>query len=190
MFVGGTFYYANESRENSGATVYHSLITNTSKALTAFSDFPFPAESPNFLTHSMYLAYLKRYTEHFKLRKHIKFNSRIMSVLKARDYDESGNWQLEVKCENIVTSHVFNAVVICTGRFKKRVIPEVKGMASFKGDVIHSGDYKDGATFANKTVLVVGKRNRENVHHIAVTLRYNILVFSTLVKIDISDNSM
>lgn len=54
-------------------SVYPSLISNTSKEMSAFSDFPFPEHFPVFLPNALFLDYLRRYAERFGLRERIKF---------------------------------------------------------------------------------------------------------------------
>lgn len=54
-------------------SLYPSVISNTSKEMSAFSDFPFPEHFPVFLPNALFLDYLRRYAEHFNLREHIRF---------------------------------------------------------------------------------------------------------------------
>ena len=44
--VGGTWYYTEHVRPNQGAGSYEKLITNTSKEMSCFSDFPMPEDYP------------------------------------------------------------------------------------------------------------------------------------------------
>ena len=57
--------------------MYDSLITNTSKSMMCFSDFPCPPDYPPYLPHQLYEQYLHSYAEHFKLHQHIKFNTKV-----------------------------------------------------------------------------------------------------------------
>lgn len=54
-------------------SLYPSVISNSSKEMSAFSDFPFPEHFPVFLPNALFLDYLRRYAERFSLREHIKF---------------------------------------------------------------------------------------------------------------------
>lgn len=62
-----------ESLEPGRASIYRSLVTNTSKEMMCFSDFPMPADYPNYLHHSQLLGYLQLYVQHFDLLRHIRF---------------------------------------------------------------------------------------------------------------------
>lgn len=55
------------------ASIYRSLVANTSKEMMCFSDFPMPADYPNYLHHSQLLGYLRLYAQHFDLLRHIRF---------------------------------------------------------------------------------------------------------------------
>ena len=57
--------------------MYDSLITNTSKSMMCFSDFPCPPDYPPYLPHQLYEQYLHSYAEHFKLHQHIRFNTKV-----------------------------------------------------------------------------------------------------------------
>lgn len=53
--------------------MYRSVITNTSKEMSCFSDFPYPEHFPNFLPHGLLLEYFQMYAQHFQLLRHIRF---------------------------------------------------------------------------------------------------------------------
>lgn len=55
-----------------------------------------------------------------------------------------------------VDEEVFDAVMVCSGLHNKSYIPSFPGMDEFKGDIVHSCDFKNGGKFAGKTVVVVG----------------------------------
>lgn len=54
-------------------SVYRSVITNTSKEMSCFSDFPCPENFPSFLPHGLLLEYFRMYAQHFDLLRHIRF---------------------------------------------------------------------------------------------------------------------
>lgn len=56
--------------------MYRSVITNTSKEMSCFSDFPFPEDFPNYLHHTLLLEYFRMYAQHFDLLRHIRFKVR------------------------------------------------------------------------------------------------------------------
>lgn len=64
---------AQEVSEPNRANIYRSLTINISKEMMAFSDFPIPADYPNYMHHSKILDYFRMYANHFKLIQHIHF---------------------------------------------------------------------------------------------------------------------
>ena len=51
------------------ATVMKSTVVNTSKEMMAYSDYPPPAEYPNFMHNTLVNKYLHDYATHFGLDK-------------------------------------------------------------------------------------------------------------------------
>ena len=49
--------------------------------------------------------------------------------------------------------------MVCTGEHTKRWIPSIPGMEDFQGQVIHTNSFKDAASYADKTVVVIGLGN-------------------------------
>ena len=44
--------------------------------MMCYSDFPIPAEYPNYMHNSLIMEYFRKYAEHFQLTKHIRFKVR------------------------------------------------------------------------------------------------------------------
>lgn len=63
---GGLWRYHDKDADGL-PSVMKSTISNTSKEMSAFSDFPPPPEFPTFMHHSAVLKYLEMYAEHFDL---------------------------------------------------------------------------------------------------------------------------
>ncbi|KAM6080034.1 flavin-containing monooxygenase 1-like [Theristicus caerulescens] len=72
--IGGLWRYT-EHVEAGRPSLYPSVISNTSKEMSAFSDFPYPEDFPVFLPNAQLLDYLRRYTECFGLQEYIKFGA-------------------------------------------------------------------------------------------------------------------
>jgi dimethylaniline monooxygenase (N-oxide forming) len=141
--VGGLWVY----REDGFGPAYRSLRTNTSRQITAYSDFPFSPGVPDFPTRVEVERYLQRYAETFDLVPLIRFGCRVDAVC-ARERGWSvtaGSWTGD-----------FDAVVICSGIFRKPAFPALPGRASFAGGMLHSLDYRRPEPFAGRDVLVVG----------------------------------
>ncbi len=85
--IGGNWVYT--------ATPGHSSINEathiiSSKTLSQFSDFPMPADYPDYPSHQQVLAYFQAYTQHFHLDQYIRFNT---TVLHAETIEKE-RWRL------------------------------------------------------------------------------------------------
>lgn len=77
-------FHLQESTEPDQASIYRSLVTNTSKEIMCFSDFPMPAEFPNYLHNSELLQYFRLYADHFHLHRHIRLQVSFTNIYAAR----------------------------------------------------------------------------------------------------------
>jgi hypothetical protein len=69
--LGGLWRYTEGGTNVHGqelSCVMKSTVINTSKEMTAFSDFPPPAEYANFMHNSKLYDYFKQYAEYFELK--------------------------------------------------------------------------------------------------------------------------
>lgn len=147
----GGLWTGHDGGEKDGPA-YRSLITNTSKQMMAFSDFPFKKEVADFPSREVVSDYLKNYTQQFKLAQYIQFNT---SVIRA-DKEPDGRFVVEVESDGNKETHTFNWLIIANGRHEKVSLPEIDGLDTFPGTVLHSRDYFSPESFEDKKVLVVG----------------------------------
>lgn len=66
-------YLMQENPEEGRASIYKSVIINTSKEMMCFSDYPIPDHYPNFMHNSQVLKYFRMYAKEFDLLKYIRF---------------------------------------------------------------------------------------------------------------------
>nr|XP_019935950.1 PREDICTED: dimethylaniline monooxygenase [N-oxide-forming] 5-like isoform X2 [Paralichthys olivaceus] len=142
--IGGMWRF-KESPEPERASLYRSLVVNTSKEMMCFSDFPMPDDYPNYMLHSQLLQYLRLYAEHFYLLRYINFQWDVVTI--NRDGEEE--W------------HVFDAVLVCSGPYGHPSLPlsSFPGYETFTGRCFHSWEYKDAEALRGKRVVVVGMGN-------------------------------
>ncbi|NXK64638.1 FMO4 monooxygenase, partial [Sylvietta virens] len=187
--IGGVWRYT-DCTDNRRVSVYRSVITNTSKEMSCFSDFPFPEDFPSYLPHSLVLEYFRMYARHFDLLRHVRFQTTVLSVRKRPDFTSSGQWEVVTEAEGVRECHVFDAVMVCTGHYREPYLPlaSFPGIGSrFKGQHLHSQEYRDVQAFRGKRVLVVGIGNTGGdlsveLSHVAakvfLSTRSNTWVFS------------
>ncbi|PIO58612.1 hypothetical protein TELCIR_19949 [Teladorsagia circumcincta] len=74
-------------------------VINTSKEMTAYSDYPPDPKSANFMHNTEMHKYLISYADHFDLKKYIKFNHKVLNIERAESYDKSGQWNVTYEDE-------------------------------------------------------------------------------------------
>uniref|UniRef100_A0A8C7FT75 Flavin-containing monooxygenase n=1 Tax=Oncorhynchus kisutch TaxID=8019 RepID=A0A8C7FT75_ONCKI len=159
--IGGLWRF-KENPEADRASIYHSVIINTSKEMMCFSDFPIPAHFPNYMHNSLIMDYFRMYAEHFQLTKHIRFQIRVLQVKPRPDFSRSGQWDVETENKKgEKEKHIFDAVMICIGHHCHPNLPlhDFPGIDKFKGQYFHSRDYKTAEEWRGKRVVVIGIGN-------------------------------
>ncbi|XP_034681788.1 probable flavin-containing monooxygenase 1 [Vitis riparia] len=173
-----------ESRSSIGGVWRKTLETTklqTPKPFYQFSDFPWPSSvEEEFPNQFQLFDYLQSYACHFDLLRHIKFNSKVVSIEYEGASDEEmqawelwggngeafsskGKWNLTVTDTQILSTevHQVDFVILCIGRFTDVPnIPEFppgKGPEAFHGKVIHSMEYS-AMDFASAAEFIKGKR--------------------------------
>jgi dimethylaniline monooxygenase (N-oxide forming) len=118
--------------------VWPGMHTNTSRAMTAFSDFPAPAEHPLHPAAEQIRAYLETYARRFGVIDHIRFGTPVGDVRPG--------WTVD--------GERFDAVVVGSGRFRKPRLPRI--VDAFRGEVIHAFSYPGAEPFRDRVTLVYG----------------------------------
>ncbi|XP_064615988.1 flavin-containing monooxygenase 5-like [Liolophura sinensis] len=158
--IGGLWNYTEEARKGQ-ACVMKSTVINTSKEMMAYSDFPIPKEYSIFMHNTYVKKYFQLYAENFDLLKHIRFNSEVMYVKQASDFAQTGRWEMEVQdvVNQTKTTEYFDGLLICTGHHADMHLPTFQGQEKFKGQILHSHDYKDMKGYENKRIVIIGIGN-------------------------------
>lgn len=133
---------------------YDGTRLTSSAAVTAFSDFPPARDEHRHWTKDEYLDYLERYVDHFSLRGRLRLERR---VERARFDEARGGWFVDVRAAGgaVEVAGPFDTLVVCSGLNQTPNLPKADPTA-FRGEVLHSKDYRNAAPFAGKRVVVVG----------------------------------
>ncbi|KAF2832390.1 FAD/NAD(P)-binding domain-containing protein [Ophiobolus disseminans] len=79
-------------------------------------------------------------------------------VLHARWQERQKTWSIEI--QNLVTGEIFietaDFFVSSQGRISQPKYPDIEGLNTFKGDVIHTANWKSGFHYKGKSLAVVG----------------------------------
>nr|CAA87633.1 flavin-containing monooxygenase 5 (FMO5) [Homo sapiens] len=158
--IGGLWRF-QENPEEGRASIYKSVIINTSKEMMCFSDYPIPDHYPNFMHNAQVLEYFRMYAKEFDLLKYIRFKTTVCSVKKQPDFATSGQWEVVTESEGKKEMNVFDGVMVCTGHHTNAHLPleSFPGIEKFKGQYFHSRDYKNPEGFTGKRVIIIGIGN-------------------------------
>ncbi|XP_006861750.1 PREDICTED: dimethylaniline monooxygenase [N-oxide-forming] 5 [Chrysochloris asiatica] len=158
--IGGLWRF-QESPEEGRASIYKSVVINTSKEMMCFSDYPIPDHYPNFMHNSQVLEYFRMYAKEFDLVKYIRFKTSVCSVKKRPDFPTSGQWDVVTESAGKKEVNVFDGIMVCTGHHTNAHLPleNFPGIEKFKGQYFHSRDYKNPLAFTGKRVIVIGIGN-------------------------------
>lgn len=150
--VGGNWVFDND---NGQSRIYRSLRINTSKARMAFSDFPMPAEYPDYASHEQVARYFQAYAETFGLEPSIRFRCAVLRVEPARE----GGYRVNTEDG---ASRLFRAVIVANGHHWDPAYPEPALPGTFDGLSLHSHDYvspDEPHVLRDRRVIVVGIGN-------------------------------
>lgn len=128
---------------------YERLHLHTVKELSSLPHMPFPDHFPRFVPRHMLAGYFEDYARHFNIRPH--FGESAVSVVK-----QGNKWLTTTSKGNVWES---NCVVVATGVNRTPEEPHFNGQESFKGEWIHSRNYRNAAPYKGKQVLVIGMGN-------------------------------
>lgn len=150
--VGGLWAFKNS---NSMSSAYRSLHINTSRRRMAYHDFPMPDDYPDFPSHFQIAEYFDSYVNHFGLREHIVFSTKVERCERRA----GGGWN--VALSNGAT-HSYDAIVVANGHHWDPSWPNPDFPGEFTGTKIHSHHYvdpTDPVDMRGKTVVVIGFGN-------------------------------
>jgi dimethylaniline monooxygenase (N-oxide forming) len=118
--------------------VWPGMHTNTSRELTAFSDFPPPPEYPLHPTAEQIRDYLEAYASAFGIVDRIRLGTRVAAA----------------RPDGTVDGERFDALIVASGRFRAPRMPSE--LSGFGGELLHTYDYPGAEPFAGRVVLVYG----------------------------------
>ncbi len=147
--VGGNWVFGNK---NGMSSAYRSLHINTSRQRMEYSDFPMPADYPDFPHHTQVAAYFDAYVDHFGLRNKITFET---GVTRAAP-DADGVWSVALDSGE---TRRYDMLVVANGHHWDPRWPEPAFPGRFDGEQMHAHHYVDNEPFRDRRVLVVGIGN-------------------------------
>jgi len=145
--IGGNWVFTASESHSSVCETTHII---SSKWLSHYSDFPMPADYPDYPSHQQVLAYFQAYARKFDLGKYIRFNAEILKAEKI----EGERWRLHL---NDGPTEEFDCLLVANGHHSAPRHPSWKD--DFTGQYLHSHAFKNNKGFEGKRILVVGAGN-------------------------------
>ncbi|OIW13349.1 hypothetical protein TanjilG_02869 [Lupinus angustifolius] len=135
---------------------YDRLHLHLNKKFCELPYKPFPPSYPPYVPKKQFLQYLDDYVSHFRI------NPLYRRTVEVAEFDEGAQkWRVEARNGDSgeVEEYFGKFLVVATGETSDPFVPEVEGLSSFPGKVIHSTGFKSGKEFEDEHVLVVGSGN-------------------------------
>ncbi len=131
---------------------YHSLALHNQVALNHMAHLPFPSSWPKYLPKDMLANWLEFYAN--AMECNVWTSSELVS---ARYDDESGVWHAVVrKADSSTRLMKPRHLVLANGIVGAPKMPNMPGLEKFKGDLVHTHGYKNGAAWQGKNAIVIG----------------------------------
>lgn len=142
--------------DNPLSTMYESAHLISSKATTAYDEFPMRDEVADYPSHWDMRTYFNDYADTFDLRRHYRFGNSVVRAEPSGDTAETWTVTAEDSGGKRQTE-TFAGLIIANGILSEPSIPEFEG--DFDGEVMHTSLYKRPDIFRDKRVLIIGAGN-------------------------------
>ena len=155
---------------------YHSLTLHNEIWGNSLPYMPFPDTWPTFVPKDKLAGWLESYAEAMEL------NVWTSAELVHADYQEDdGLWHAQVRGRDGLRELRVPHLVLATGGASGVPhIPELAGLDGFKGEVVHSSQFRSGEEYRNKHAVVVGTGT--SGHDVAQELHANGAAAVTIVQ--------
>lgn len=137
---------------------YPGLTTQNVRSTYALSDFPYPADYPEWPSGEQVQRYMEAYARHFDLLPSIVLGT---EVVAARPVGQG--WEVDVRPAGApqapVQTRRFDWLLVCNGIFSQPAVPRYEGAEDFRaagGVICHTSEFNDLQTARGKHVLVIG----------------------------------
>ena len=135
---------------------WDTLRTNLTKYTCSFSDKPWDSNLPVHPTREQVYSYLTSYATPFLADVHLRLNTEVKTVDLTEDQKWHVVWRGSAGDAGSACSQVFDHLVVAAGVHGDPKVPDLPGSDVFRGQLLHSSQYKTAAPFRGKRVVTVG----------------------------------
>uniref|UniRef100_A0A0K0E6H7 Flavin-containing monooxygenase n=1 Tax=Strongyloides stercoralis TaxID=6248 RepID=A0A0K0E6H7_STRER len=143
--------FSSRRLDGEKSNVFNGEIASMPTIVVQFATFPFTKIKHCFPTQQQILEYLEDYS--YDLHSFIKFNH---TVVKTEYVKKDTNWIVTIKRgnDNEIFTLKYDIILVCCGRKDIPFIPKI--LNSYKGNLIHSKDFKNPEDYKNQNIGIIG----------------------------------
>src|SRR3954462_189829 len=130
---------------------YDRLHLHTVRGFSGLAHYSIPRRYPPYLSRDQFVTYLREYADHFALQ--------VMAGCEVSRIASDGDGSHWTTTTTDGATWRSRAVVVATGQYRVPVTPQWQGADTFRGELLHSANYRRPSPYAGKRVLVVGAGN-------------------------------
>ncbi|GAY14773.1 NAD(P)/FAD-dependent oxidoreductase [Mycobacterium sp. shizuoka-1] len=138
--LGGTWYVNH----------YPGLTVDVPTTTYSYFFEPNPNWNRLFSTGAEIKQYADNVADKYDVRRHIRFNSTVES---ARWDEEAARWQVTLAGGETLAARY---LITATGFLSQPFTPEIPGIHSFEGTIVHTADWDDSYDPANRKIGIIG----------------------------------
>ena len=150
---------------------HEQLSLNTHRDLSNIPGLKIPKSYPTFPTRDQFIHYLEDYVDFLNIP--IEFGTEATKIAAL----PQGGYVVTTSSGQMEARHI----IIATGSDHRPYTPEWPNLSEFKGELIHSGEFRHAKYYRDKSILIVGAGNsgvdianhlaRENIKRSWMTVR-------------------
>ncbi|MEX0409549.1 NAD(P)/FAD-dependent oxidoreductase [Aquibium sp. LZ166] len=132
---------------------YPGCGVDTASHIYSFSFALNPSWKRYFSKQGDVLDYIETCIDRFDLRPHIRFDTKVSDTR----YDEKDRrWRFATEAGGETRQHDADVLVSAVGQLNVPSVPRLKGLDSFKGEVVHTAEWRPEINYAGKRVALIG----------------------------------
>lgn len=143
-----------DKHENVGDTWrkrYESLLLHQPHGMLHFPFMPFPKSFPEYIPKDKLADWFQAYVNAMDI------NFWTSTEFLGGTYDDDQErWTVRVRTNGAVRTLHPRHVILTTGGTEKPKVPNIPGLDTFAGEVVHSSRFTSGRDYTDKNVLVIG----------------------------------
>jgi putative flavoprotein involved in K+ transport len=134
---------------------YDRLHLHTVRGLSGLPGLAIPRSAGRWPSRDAVIDYLERYRAGHELE--VRGSTEVERITAAGPQDGDGSrWVIHTVAGERLTAR---SVVVATGNARTPYVPELPGLESYAGQLLHAREYRNPAPFAGLDVLVIGVGN-------------------------------